>query len=144
MPGYVENQLLKYNGICTLTWHPRCPGSYTSGYRVHHPNAALTTSQGLRLGNYVSWYGVNHLSQALTTAREQRSLMYGVPSPHLMLEDDSRYPRWYSNDNIPAPQYLGVCNCTARDFDTRRCSLCTQYAELIGEIATSQGIEATC
>ena len=50
-------------------------------------------SHGLRLGNYVSRYGVHHLSQALTAAREQRSLMYGVPPPHSMLEGNSRYPR---------------------------------------------------
>ena len=36
---------------------------------------------------------VNHPSQALIAAREQRSLMYGVPPPHSMLEEDSRYPR---------------------------------------------------
>ena len=87
------NKLLEYNGIFTLAWHPRCPGGYASGYRVHHLNATLTTSRGPRPENYVSQYGVHHPSQALTAAREQRSLMYGIPPPHSMLEEDSRYPR---------------------------------------------------
>ena len=34
-----------------------------------------------------------HLSEALTVARGQRPLMYSVPPPHSMLEEDSRYPR---------------------------------------------------
>ena len=55
----------------------------------HHPNVALTTSRGLRLGNYVSRYGANHPNQAFTAARGQRPLMYGVPPPHSMLEEDS-------------------------------------------------------
>ena len=32
-------------------------------------------------------------SQALTAARGQHSLMYGIPPPHSMLEEDSCYPR---------------------------------------------------
>ena len=77
----------------TLAWHLRCPGSYAYGYRVHHLITTLTTSRGLCPGNYVSRYGVNHPSQALTAARGQRSLMYSIPPPHSMLEEDSRYPR---------------------------------------------------
>jgi hypothetical protein len=93
MPEYIGNQFLKYSGIYTLTWHLRCPRSHTFGYRKHHPNVALTTSQGLCLENYVSRYRVYQPSQALIAVREQRSLMYGVPPPHSMLEEDYRYQR---------------------------------------------------
>jgi hypothetical protein len=36
---------------------------------------------------------VNHPSNTLTAARGQHPLMYSVPMPHSMLEEDSRYPK---------------------------------------------------
>jgi hypothetical protein len=142
MPEYVRNQLLEYCSISTLTRHLRCPGICASGYREHHPNAALTTSRGLRPGNYVFRYGMYHSSQALTATRGQRPLIYGVPPPHLMLEEDSRYPRnalgtqtvtdWLPNTweyllallNISAPEdahyVLIVCRTYKGDCDVPR------------------------
>jgi hypothetical protein len=74
------------------------------------------------------------------------SLVYGVPPPHSMLEEDSRYPRnacsWYSNSNILAPQYLGISTCTARDFGTRRSALCTHSTQnLQGRLRRPKGLK---
>jgi hypothetical protein len=60
----------------------------------HHPkNMALTMFRGLRPGNHVSRYRVYDLSQTLTVSRGLCSLMYGVPPPHLVLEEYSHYLR---------------------------------------------------
>jgi hypothetical protein len=50
------------------------------------------------LASTMSWklcfrLSVNHPSNTLTAARGQHPLMYSVPMPHSMLEEDSRYPK---------------------------------------------------
>jgi hypothetical protein len=85
------------------SWVPRCyhPTVTLAGILeamlpvigCYHPNVTLTTSWGLCLGDYVSRCWVYHLSHALIATWELCSLMYSVPPPHLILEEDSRYLR---------------------------------------------------
>ena len=75
-----------------------------------------------------------HPSQALTAVRELRSLMYGVPPPHSILEEDSRYPR----------NALGIRMATywlLNTWEYLNALLKTSAPEDAGEIATSRGLE---
>ena len=95
------------------------PGGYASSYRVPPPERGIDSVSRLRPGNYVSQCWVYHPSQALIAARELRSLMYGVPSPHLILEEDSRYSRNALSTQTATywlPKRLGISSCTSPNF----------------------------
>jgi hypothetical protein len=49
---------------------------------------------------------------------------------------------WYSNGNILPLQYLGLSNCAAQYFGTRRCSLCTHSTQnLQGWLRCPKGLK---
>ena len=145
MPEYIENRLSEYSGVITQIWHLWT--SWRLRFRLSGATTqmcALTTSRELRLGNYVSRCWVYHPSQALVDARELCSLMYGVPPPHSILEEDSRYLRNDLGTRTTTYWLPNTWESQAALLESlvpdENAHWYLQYTELARETAMSQGL----
>jgi len=132
-------------GVFTLTWRLRT--SWKACFLLSGATTqmcVLTTSPELRLGNYVSRCWVYHPSQALIAASELRSLMYSVPPPHSILEEDSCYPRNALGTRTTTYWLPNTWESQAALLESlvpdENAHWYLQYTELAGEIAMSRGL----